>query len=137
MNNFFWFFSLDLKSSKKSVQEVILNWINKNNKFKKESWEFNITAKRIISWLSNHQLSYNENDKEYRSIFDHMIQKQTNHLLNEIKNSKDLENKVIGCTAIILTGLCYKINKNYLEIGLVKTHIIIKKIGSLKLPQRE
>ena len=33
LNNFFWFFSLDLKSSKKSVQEVILNWMNKNNKF--------------------------------------------------------------------------------------------------------
>ncbi len=124
LNNFFWFFSLDLKSSKKSVQEVILNWINKNNKFKKESWEFNITAKRIISWLSNHQLSYNENDKEYRSMFDYMIHKQTNHLLNEIKTSKDLENKVIGCSAIILTGLCYKIEKNYLDIGLN----ILKKI---------
>ncbi len=118
LNNFFWFFSLDLKSSKKSAQEVISNWINKNDKYKKESWEFNITAKRIISWLSNHQLSYNESDKEYRSMFDHMIQKQTNHLLNEIKNSKDLENKIIGCSAIILTGLCYKIEKNYLNVGL-------------------
>ncbi len=118
LNNFFWFFSLDLKSSKKSAQQVISNWINKNNKFKKESWEFNITAKRIISWLSNHQLSYNESDKEYRSMFDHMIQKQTNHLLNEIKNSKHLENKIVGCSAIILTGLCYKIEKNYLDIGL-------------------
>ena len=47
-----------------------------------------------------------------------MIQKQTNHLLNEIKNSKDLENKIIGCSAIILTGLCYKIEKNFLDIGL-------------------
>ena len=118
LNNFFWFFSLDLKSSKKSAQEVISNWINKNNKYKKEIWEFNITAKRIISWLSNHQLSYNESDEEYRSMFDHMIQKQTNHLLNEIKNSKDLENKIIGCSAIILTGLCYKIEKNYLNVGL-------------------
>ena len=118
LNNFFWFFSLDLKSSKKTVQEIILNWIDKNNKFKKKSWEFNITAKRIISWLSNHQLSYNESNKDYRSIFDHMIQKQANHLINEIKNSKDLENKIIGCSAIILTGLCYKIEKNYLDIGL-------------------
>ncbi len=118
LNNFFWLFSLDLKSSKNSVKKVITNWINNNSHFKKESWEFDMTAKRIISYLSNHQLTYDDNDKEYRSTFDHMIQKQTNHLLNEIKNSKDLENKIIGCTAIILTGLCYKINKNYLEIGL-------------------
>ncbi len=118
LNNFFWLFSLDLKSSKSSVKKVINNWITNNDHFKKQSWEFDTTAKRIISWLSNHQLAYDDNDKEFRSIFDHMIQKQTNHLLNEIKNSKDLENKIIGCSAIILVGLCYKIEKNYLDIGL-------------------
>ena len=118
LNNFFWFFTLDLKSSKNSVQEIILKWIDKNNKFKKESWEFNTTAKRIISWLSNHQLTYNESKKEYRLMFDCMIQKQANHLINEIKNSKNLENKIIGCSAIILTGLSYKIEKIYLNFGL-------------------
>ena len=118
LNNFFWFFSLDLKSSKKMAQGVILDWINKNNQYKKESWRFDMTAKRIISWLSNHQLTYDESGQEYRSIFDLMIQKQTNHLINEIKNSKNLEDKIIGCSAIILTGLCYKIEKNYLAFGL-------------------
>ncbi len=118
LNNFFWLFSLDLKSSKNSVKKVITNWIINNRNFRKESWEFDMTAKRIISCLSNHQITYDDNDKEYSSIFDHMIQKQTNHLLNEIKISKDLENKIIGCSAIILVGLCYKIEKNYLNIGL-------------------
>ncbi len=126
LNNFFWLFSLDLKSSKSSVKKVITNWITNNCNFKKESWELDITAKRIISCLSNHQLTYDDSDKEYRSIFDHMIQKQTNHLLNEIRNSKDLENKIIGCSAIILAGLCYKIEKNYLNIGLS----FLKKITS-------
>ena len=126
LNNFFWFFTLDLKSSKNSVQDVILNWINKNNKFKKESWEFNTTAKRIISWLSNHQLTYDDSNREYRLMFDYMIQKQTNHLINEIKNSKNLENKIIGCSAIILTGLSYKIEKIYLNFGLSFLKKIIK-----------
>ena len=49
LHNFFWFFSLDLKSSKERTQEIISNWINKNNRFNKKSWEFDITAKRIIS----------------------------------------------------------------------------------------
>ena len=44
-----------------------------------------------------------------------MIQKQTNHLLNEIKNLKETENKLIGCAAIILTGLAYKNEKQYLR----------------------
>jgi len=126
LNNFFWFFSLDLKSSKKSTQSVISNWINSNKKYNKYSWEFDITAKRIIAWLSNHQLTYEDSEKEYRSTFDHMIQKQANHLLNEIKNSNELENKMIGCAAIILTGLAYKNEKSYLENGLNLLKNIIK-----------
>ncbi len=126
LNNFFWFFSLDLKSSKKTTQTVIKNWISNNNKFQKKSWEFDLTAKRIISWLSNHQLTYEDSDQEYRSTFDHMIQKQTNHLLNEIKNSKEVENKMIGCAAIILTGLAYKNEKKYLVNGLNLLKNIIK-----------
>ena len=118
LNNFFWFFSLDLKSSKEATQSVIKNWIRDNSKYNKNSWEFDITSKRIIAWLSNHQLTYENGDKEYNSIFDHMIQKQTNHLLSEIKSSNNLENKLIGCSAIILTGLAYKNEKNYLENGL-------------------
>ncbi len=126
LNNFFWFFSLDLKSSKKSARSVINSWIKNNNKFNKDSWEFDITAKRIISWLSNHQLTYEDSDKEYRSIFDHMIQKQTNHLLSEINHSKEVEDKMIGCAAIILTGLAYKNEKIYLENGLDLLKKIIK-----------
>ena len=33
LNNFFWFFSLDLKSSKKKTQSIIADWINKNHRF--------------------------------------------------------------------------------------------------------
>ena len=126
LNNFFWFFSLDLKSSKKTTQTVIKNWISNNSKYQKKSWEFDLTAKRIISWLSNHQLTYEDSDQEYRSNFDHMIQKQTNHLLNEIKNSNGVENKMIGCAAIILTGLAYKNEKQYLLNGLNLLKNIIK-----------
>jgi len=126
LNNFFWFFSLDLKSSKETTQSVIKNWVRKNGKFNNDSWKFDITSKRIIAWLSNHQLTYQDSDKEYRFMFDHMIQKQTNHLLNEIKSSNEYENKLIGCTAIILTGLAYKNKKNYLESGLSILKNIIK-----------
>ena len=118
LNNFFWFFSLDLKSSKKTTQSVINNWINNNYRYNQKSWEFDIASKRIISWLSNHQLTYEDSDKEYRIKFDHSIQKQTNHLLNEIKNSIKFENKMIGCAAIILTGLAYQNDEKYLSNGL-------------------
>ncbi|WP_435113997.1 heparinase II/III family protein [Candidatus Pelagibacter bacterium nBUS_36] len=126
LNNFFWFFSLDLKSSKKTTQSIITNWINNNDRYNSKSWDFDITAKRIISWLSTHQLSYEDASQEYRLKFDHIIQKQANHLLNEINNSDEVENKMIGCAAIILTGLCYHDEKNYLSSGLGLLKKIIK-----------
>ena len=126
LNNFFWFFSLDLKSSKKTVQSLIINWIDNNNKYNDKSWNFDLTSKRIISWLSNHQLTYEDGDKEYRIKFNHCIQKQANHLLSEIRNSNDFENKMVGCAAIILTGLAYQNNKNYLDNGLNILKKIIK-----------
>jgi uncharacterized heparinase superfamily protein len=126
LNNFFWFFSLDLRSSKKITQSVIVNWINNNNRYNEKGWDFDITSKRIISWLSNHQLTYEESEKEFRIKFDNSIKKQVNHLLNEIRNSLEVENKMIGCAAIILTGLAYQNDKIYLVNGLNLLKKIIK-----------
>jgi uncharacterized heparinase superfamily protein len=126
LNNFFWFFSLDLKSSKRTTQTVINNWINKNLHYNEKSWDFDITSKRIISWLSNHQLTYEDCEEEFKKKFNQSIQKQTNHLLYEIKNLSEVENKIIGCAAIILTGLSYKKESKYLSSGLTLLKKIIK-----------
>ena len=55
-----------------------------------------------------------------------MIQKQTNHLMNEIDNSKKINDKMIGCAAIILVGLSYKDENKYLSYGLS----LLKKISN-------
>ena len=129
LNNFYWFFSLDLKSSKKNTHKIISDWIKKNFKYNSKSWEFDLTAKRIISWLSNHNLTFEESDKNYQNLFNGMIQKQSNHLMNEVNKSEKVDDKIIGCAAIILVGLCYKDEKNYLSYGLN----LLKKISNLSL----
>ena len=118
LNSFYWFFRLDLKSSKQEAQSVIINWIKNNHKYNFKSWDFDLTAKRIISWLSCHNLTYEESDQNYRKHFNKIIQKQTNHLINEIKRSEIIDDKLIGCASIILVGLCYHDEKNYISFGL-------------------
>jgi hypothetical protein len=127
LNSFYWFFSLDLKSSKKNIQKVVSEWIKKNFKYNTRSWEFDLTAKRIIAWLSNHNLTIEESNKSYQNDFDGIIKKQANHLMNEINNSEIVDDKMIGCAAIILVGLCYKDEKSYLIYGLS----LLKKISNL------
>ncbi len=129
LHNFYWFFSLDLKSSKKTTQSVISNWIRDNHKYNNKSWNFDVVAKRIIAWLSCHNLTYDEGNKEYINNLNKVIQKQTNHLINEINKSKEIDGKLIGCASIILVGLCYQNEKNYLSFGLS----ILKKISKSTL----
>ena len=126
LHNFYWFFGLDLKSSKHTTQSIISNWISRNKKYNHSSWDFDLTAKRIISWLSCHNLTYKESNDEYRENFNYIIQKQTNHLINEIKRSEHIEDKLIGCASIILVGLCYQNESRYLSFGSNLLKKIIK-----------
>ena len=59
-------------------------------------------------------MTYEDCEEDFKKKFNHSIQKQTNHLLNEIKNLSEVENKIVGCAAIILTGLAYKDEDKYL-----------------------
>ena len=129
LHNFYWFFSIDLKSSKTNIHSLISKWIKKNSKYNYKSWEFDLTAKRIISWLSCHHLSYDGGNQVYKTNFDGIIQKQTNHLINEINKSKSLEDKLIGSASIILVGLCYQNEKDHLIPGIN----FLKKISKLTL----
>ena len=117
LNSFFWLFSLDLKSSKRDTQDIILQWIDKNHNYQPRSWQIDIIAKRIIAWISNSRLTYEEGEPIYREKFDNIIKKQINHLINEIEKSEWVEDKMIGCAAIILTGLSYQDKNSYLDYG--------------------
>ena len=64
-------------------------------------------SKRIISWISNSKLIYDEADAIHKQNFNKIIFKQINHLLNEINRSDNYNDKLIGCTAVILVGLSY------------------------------
>ena len=116
LHSFFWLFTIDLKSSKKITQSIILNWIEKNQKYNSKNWELDTLSKRVIAWISNSKLSYNESDEFYKEKFNNSIKKQVNHLINEIGRSKWLNDKMIGCASIILTGLSYK-DEKYLDYG--------------------
>ena len=117
LHSFYWLFTIDLKSSKKITHSIIQNWIDKNKNYNSEIWEINTLSKRIISWIANSQLTYEDTSDEYKFIFNRIIIKQVNHLINEINRSDVFDNKMIGCTAIILTGISYK-HEKFISYGL-------------------
>ncbi len=117
LHSFYWLFTIDLKSPKKITHSIIENWIKKNQNYNSNNWEIDVLSKRIISWIANFQLTYEDTSIEYKTIFNNIIMKQTNHLVNEISRSEIFDDKMIGCTAIILTGLSYN-KERFLSYGL-------------------
>ena len=117
LHNFFWLYTIDLNSSKKITQSIIQNWIEKNQNYNIKNWEIDTLSKRVISWISNLKLTYEEGEENYKYQFNSIIQKQINHLIYDINRSEHLDDKMIGCTAIILSGLCFK-DEKYINYGL-------------------
>ena len=126
LHNFFWLCSLDLNSSKKEVQLIISNWINKNNKYDEQIWDTDTLSKRIISWISNSKITFENSDADYKSKFNEIIKKQINHLINDINSKERIDDKIVGCSAIILSGLAYNEKKKFLGFGLNLLERIIK-----------
>ena len=135
LNSFFWLFTLDLKSSNKITQDVIEKWIDDNTNYNIKSWELDILSKRVIAWLSNARLTYENGSEDYKEKFNFLVRKQVNHLVNEIYRSKYVDDKLIGCTAIILCGLCYRDTK-FLSYGISLLKKIIEySLDDLNFPK--
>ena len=128
IHSFFWLFTIDLKSSKKITRSVISNWTNFNRNYSSKSWELDTLSKRIIAWIANCSNFYHEGDENFKRNFTKIIKKQLNHLTNEIENTELVNDKMIGCSAIIMGGLCFKHQHNYLNIGLQLLKKIINTI---------
>ena len=66
LNNFYWLFSIDLKSSANITQSIIEKWIEKNENYNSSTWQLNVLSKRVISWISNSKLTYDKSNNEYK-----------------------------------------------------------------------
>jgi len=117
LNNFYWLFSIDLKSSSNITQSIIEKWINKNENYNSKNWQIDTLSKRIISWIANTKLTYDDGDIKYKKKFNFSVNKQINHLVNELSKSKSVDDKLLGCTAIVIAGLSYE-NEKILNYGL-------------------
>ena len=128
LHSFFWLFTIDLKSSKKITRSVITNWTNLNQNYSFKNWELDTLSKRVISWIANSNYFYHEGNENFKINFTKIIKKQLNHLINEIENTEIVNDKMIGCSAIIMGGLCFKHQMQYLNIGFQLLKKIINTI---------
>ena len=126
LHSFLWLNKLDRKNSKVITKDIIANWINIFFNYDPNTWEMEITAKRIIAWTSNTDITLENSDKIYKENFFLSLIKQSNFLLKNLKNLFCNSSKIICCAAIILSGMIFKDNDLNYKIGIKELEKIIK-----------
>ena len=126
LNNFFWLFSVDLKSSKKICISVIDKWIESNQKYNDDLWEIDTLSRRIISWITNSQLTYDEGGKIFKEKFNKIC------VVEDISDQWSIENSnifkgyyhILGGTIasvgnkkedLLINSLVERVNKDKIE----------------------
>ena len=126
LHSFLWLARLDRKNSKTSTKNIIRSWINIFYNYDPYTWEAEITAKRIIAWSSNTDITLEDSDKIYKENFFLCLIKQSNFLLRNLNSIFYAPTKIISCAAIILSGIIFKENDSNYKIGIKELEKIIK-----------
>ena len=69
LHSFLWLTKLDRKNSKTITKDIIKSWIDNFFNFNPYTWEMEITARRIIAWVSNTDITLENSDKIYKEKF--------------------------------------------------------------------
>ena len=126
LHNFLWLSRLDRKNSKTITKNIIKSWINIFSNYYPDIWDMEITAKRIIAWSSNTDITLEDSDKEYKKKFFITLIKQSNFLSKNLSNLFDEPSKIVCCAAIILSGMIFEENNSNYKIGIKELEKVIK-----------
>ena len=126
LHSFLWLARLDRKNNKGFTRKIIRSWIDAFYNYETNTWKMEIIAKRIIAWLSNTDLTLENSDKLYKKKFFLSLIKQSNFLLKNLNNLLYNPDKIICCSAIILSGIIF--GESYLnyKVGIKELEKIIK-----------
>ena len=126
LHSFLWLTKLDRKNSKKITKEIIKSWINIFFNYDPATWKMEITARRIIAWSSNTDITLEDSDKIYKENFFLCLIKQSNFLLKNLNNLSYDSSKIICCAAIILSGMIFKENESNYKLGIKELEKFVK-----------
>tara|TARA_Y100000590_G_scaffold46999_1_gene49790 strand:- start:5679 stop:7334 length:1656 start_codon:yes stop_codon:yes gene_type:complete len=126
LHSFLWLTKLDRKNSKNIIKNIIKSWISNFFNYDSNTWEMEITAKRIIAWASNIDITLENSDKIYKEKFLLSLMKQSNFLSKNLKNLFYGPSKIICCASIILSGIMFKENNSNYETGIRELEKIIR-----------
>ena len=126
LHSFLWLARLDRKNSKIITKNIIKSWINTFFNYDPNTWDMEITARRIIAWSSNTDITLEDADNNYKEKFFISLIKQSNFLARNLNNLFYNPSKIVCCSAIILSGMIFEENDLNYKIGIKELEKVIK-----------
>tara|TARA_Y100000590_G_scaffold224654_1_gene254059 strand:+ start:846 stop:2501 length:1656 start_codon:yes stop_codon:yes gene_type:complete len=126
LHSFLWLTRLDRKNNKTITKNIIKSWIDTFFNYHPKTWSLEITARRIIAWSSNTDITLEDADKQYKEKFFLSLIKQSNFLLKNFKSLLYAPSKIICCAAIILSGIVFKENEYNYKEGIKELEKVVK-----------
>ena len=126
LHSFLWLSQLDRKNSKNITKNIIKSWIENFFNFDPQTWEMETTARRIIAWSSNFDLTLENSEREYKKKFFLSLVKQSNFISKNLKSLVYIPSKIICCSAIILSGMMFQENESNFKTGIKELEKIVK-----------
>ena len=126
LHSFLWLARIDRKKSKSITKDIIKSWINNFFNYEPYTWKMEITARRIIAWSSNTDITLENSDKVYKEKFFLSLIKQSNFLSKNINSLFYEPAKIICCAAIILSGIMFKENDANYKLGIKELEKFIR-----------
>ena len=90
-----------------------------------DTWNIEITSKRVIAWSSNIDITLEDSDIKYKEKFFLSLIKQSNFLAKNLNSLMYGPSKIICCAGIILSGMIFKENYSNFKIGIKELEKII------------
>ncbi len=126
LHSFLWLNLIDRKNDGKSLQKIIDIWMLKHSKYKRNIWESSVLSRRVISWILNVDIIFNNGSFYFKKKFLNSIIAQTNHLKKNIKFEKDHTKRVEILVALLLSGLVFKEYINNFNISIKELEKLVK-----------
>ncbi len=141
IHTFSWLRHLKARSgplARKHARKLIMDWLNRNNKWNEKTWRLDILARRISSWTTNISFLLAEKDENFSVILKENLYKQIKHLntfttrnsLERLDKAYEKEESSIKkfkiLRGLILSGVCFEGGqKRYLKsLVLLKKEIL-------------
>lgn len=128
LHKFSWLSKLDIKNDKKLTQEIILEWLKKNQNFNEKTWKHNIAASRLIFWICCSHFTIRNEDMVFRSALTNNIIKQAFHLSKNLTFIHDNLDRIFVISSLILTSVTFEGNQKLFQTSIKNLSNEIKKI---------